>query len=59
MAQSKSLANGNESVRVLVADSTLLTGRLKADALRRDRRFAITDASESSVSTAARLIVEV
>ena len=49
MAQTKSLTKGNGSVRVLVADSTPLTGRLIADVLRRDRRFAIVDASGSSV----------
>jgi two-component system, NarL family, nitrate/nitrite response regulator NarL len=36
-------------IRVLVADSTPLTGRLIAELLRRDRRFAVTDASGSSV----------
>ena len=55
MAQTKSLTRKG-SVRVLVADSTPLTGRLIADVLRRDRRFAIIDASGSSVlPTAASL----
>jgi two-component system nitrate/nitrite response regulator NarL len=49
MAQTKSLTQGNGSVRVVVADSTPLTGRLIVDVLRRDRRLAITDASEGSV----------
>ena len=45
---------------MLVADSTPLTGRLIADVLRRDRRFAITDASGSSVlPTAASLMPDV
>jgi DNA-binding NarL/FixJ family response regulator len=60
MAQPKSLTKGNRSIRVLVADSTPLTGRLIAEVLRRDRRFAITDASESSVlPTAVSLMPDV
>ncbi len=46
-------ANGGpvngKTLRVLVADSTPLTGRLIADALRRDRRLSITDAERNSV----------
>jgi DNA-binding NarL/FixJ family response regulator len=60
MAKTKSLTKGNGSVRVLVADSTPLTGRLIVDVLRRDRRFAITDASEASVlRTASSLMPDV
>src|SRR5580658_5782992 len=57
MALTKSLTkNGDGRIRVLVADSTPLTGRLIADVLKRDRRFAITDASGNSVlPTAAAL----
>ena len=57
MALTKSLTkNGDGRIRVLVADSTPLTGRLIADVLQRDRRFAITDASGNSVlPTAASL----
>lgn len=40
---------GHHRIGVLVADSTPLTGRLIADVLRRDRKFAITDASGTSV----------
>ncbi len=39
----------SESVRVLVADSTLLTGGLIANALRRDRKLSVTNATCSSV----------
>lgn len=39
----------NKTLRVLVADSTPLTGRLIADALRRDRKLSITDAKKDSV----------
>ena len=49
MAQTKSLTQGDGSVRVVVADSTPLTGRLIVDVLRRDRRLAITDASDYTV----------
>jgi DNA-binding NarL/FixJ family response regulator len=60
MAQTKCLMKGNGSVRVLVADSTSLTGRLIADVLRRDRRLAVTDASGSSVlPTAASLMPDI
>jgi two-component system, NarL family, nitrate/nitrite response regulator NarL len=53
MAQTKSLTKQSASIRVLVADATRLTGRLMADVLKRDRRFAVTDASEGSVLPAA------
>jgi DNA-binding NarL/FixJ family response regulator len=56
----RSLTKGNGIVRIIVADSTPLTGGLIADVLRRDRRFAITDTGESSVlSTAAALIPDI
>ena len=43
-------------LRVLVADSTPLTGRLIADALSRDRKLSITNAgSDSVISTASTL----
>jgi two-component system, NarL family, nitrate/nitrite response regulator NarL len=60
MAQTKPLTPGNGSVRVLVADSTPLTGRLIVDVLRRDRRFAIKDASGASIlRTASSLMPDV
>ena len=37
------------TARVLVADSTPLTGRLIADALRRDRRLTVTDTTTCAV----------
>jgi DNA-binding NarL/FixJ family response regulator len=43
----------NKILRVLVADSTLLTGRLIADALKRDRKLSITSAKNDSVLAAA------
>ncbi|MGA8213722.1 MAG: response regulator transcription factor [Candidatus Sulfotelmatobacter sp.] len=58
--KTKSLTKANLSVKVLVADSTALTGRLIAEALRRDRSLAIIDASASSVlPTAASLMPDV
>ena len=58
--KTKSLTKANLSVKVLVADSTALTGRLIAEVLRRDRRLAIIDASASSVlPTAASLMPDV
>jgi len=60
MAQKKSLTKVNGSVHVLVADGTTLTGRLIAEALRRDRKLSIIDASASSVlPTAASLMPDV
>jgi DNA-binding NarL/FixJ family response regulator len=49
MTQTNSSTKENRSVRVLVADSTPLTGRLIAEVLGRDRRLAVIDASGSSV----------
>ena len=40
---------GSKTLRVLVADSTLLTGSLIADALRRDRTLSVTIAASNSV----------
>ena len=40
---------GSKTLRVLVADSTLLTGSLIADALKRDRKLSVTNAASSSV----------
>ena len=40
---------GSKTLRVLVADSTLLTGSLIADALRRDRKLSVTNAASDSV----------
>jgi DNA-binding NarL/FixJ family response regulator len=60
MAQTKSLTKRYGSIHVLVADSTPLTGRLIAEVLRRDRRLAVIDASESSaLPTAASLMPDV
>jgi two-component system, NarL family, nitrate/nitrite response regulator NarL len=44
---------GSNSLRVLVADSTLLTGSLIADALRRDRKLSVTNVTSDSVLAAA------
>lgn len=43
---------GHHRIGVLVADNTPLTGRLIADALRRDRALSINDANGSPVLTA-------
>ncbi|MGC2182909.1 MAG: response regulator transcription factor [Terriglobales bacterium] len=40
---------GSKTLRVLVADSTLLTGNLIADALRRDRKLSVTNAANNSI----------
>ena len=40
---------GSKTLRVLVADSTLLTGSLIADALRRDRKLSVTNAANNSI----------
>jgi DNA-binding NarL/FixJ family response regulator len=40
---------GRKALRVLVADSTLLTGDLIADALRRDRQLSVTSATGNTV----------
>lgn len=47
---------GSKKLRVLVADSTTLTSRLIADALRRDRKLSITDAENDSVVATASAI---
>jgi DNA-binding NarL/FixJ family response regulator len=39
----------SKTLRVLVADSSLLTGSLIADALRRDRKLSVTNAASNSV----------
>lgn len=44
---------GSKTLRVLVADSTLLTGSLIADALRRDRKLSVTNAISDSVRATA------
>jgi two-component system nitrate/nitrite response regulator NarL len=43
------LQGGSKKLRVLVADSTPLTGRLIADALKRDRKLSVTNAEGKSV----------
>jgi DNA-binding NarL/FixJ family response regulator len=48
-----SLAPRSTNVRVLVADSTPLTGQLIADALRRDRGLTVTNAEANSVIVTA------
>ena len=56
MTRKSQVEGGNRALRVLVVDSTLLTGRLIADALRRDRRLSITSAkSNALVATASAL----
>jgi two-component system, NarL family, nitrate/nitrite response regulator NarL len=44
---------GSKKLRVLVADGTMLTSRLIADALRRDRKLSITDAENNPVVATA------
>jgi two-component system nitrate/nitrite response regulator NarL len=44
---------GAKKLRVLVADGTMLTSRLIADALKRDRKLEIADTEGKSVVTAA------
>src|ERR1043166_2092022 len=48
-----SLEPRSTNVRVLVADSTPLTGQLIADALRKDRSLTVTDAEANSVIATA------
>src|SRR6266852_9400442 len=48
-----SLEPRSTNVRVLVADSTPLTGQLIADALRRDRGLTVTNAEANSVIVTA------
>jgi two-component system, NarL family, nitrate/nitrite response regulator NarL len=48
-----SLEPRSANVRVLVADSTPLTGQLIADALRRDRGLTVTNAEANSVIATA------
>jgi two-component system, NarL family, nitrate/nitrite response regulator NarL len=47
---------GGNKLRVLVADGTMLTSRLIADALRRDRKLFITDAENNPVVATASAI---
>ena len=49
----RSSSKHRESIRVLVADATLLTGHLIATTLRRDRALIVTETSDHSVLTAA------
>ena len=49
MVRAISLEPSPTSIRVLVADSTPLTGHLIADALRKDRGMTITNAEANSV----------
>jgi len=53
MTRKARIEAGNRTLRVLVADSTLLTGHLIADALKRDRELSITSARNNSVLTTA------
>src|SRR6516225_10024569 len=53
MSSSLPFSTTSEIIRVLVADSTTLTGRLIADWLRRDRSLEVVDATERSVLTVA------
>ena len=52
MTRKNGVKDGN-TLRVLVADSTLLTGSLIADALRRDRKLSVTNTTSNSVLSAA------
>jgi hypothetical protein len=49
MTRAAGVQVSRKTLRVLVADSTPLTGRLIADALSRDRKLSITDAERNSV----------
>jgi two-component system nitrate/nitrite response regulator NarL len=53
MTRKARVAAGSRTLRVLVADSTLLTGRLIADALKRDRKLSIASAKSDSVLATA------
>jgi len=53
VSSSHPFSTTSEIVRVLVADSTTLTGRLIADWLRRDRSLEVVDTNERSVLTVA------
>ena len=53
MTGKRAVQVGSQPLRVLVADSTPLTGRLIADALRRDRKLSITNAEGESVLAVA------
>ncbi len=53
MAPASSLKHEIESIRVMVADSTALTSRLIADALKKDRALSITNGELSSVIATA------
>jgi DNA-binding NarL/FixJ family response regulator len=46
----------NKIVRVLVADNTLMTGRLIADTLKRDRKLSITSEESNSVLATAAVL---
>ena len=48
-----SSSNDRETIRVLVADTTLLTGRLIAATLKRDRALTVTETGGGSVLTTA------
>jgi DNA-binding NarL/FixJ family response regulator len=49
--------SASKLLQVLVADSTLLTGGLIADALRRDRKLSITNATGNSVLAEASTLI--
>lgn len=55
-ARANGVQVGSKKLRVLVADSTTLTSRLIADALRRDRKLSIADAENNSVVAMASAI---
>ena len=52
MTRKNGVKTSGKSLRVLVADSTLLTGSLIADALGRDRNLSITNTTSNSVLSA-------
>jgi DNA-binding NarL/FixJ family response regulator len=56
MTRRARVETSNKMLRVLVADSTLLTGRLIADALKRDRKLSITVETNSSVLATAAVL---
>ena len=53
MTRKVGIGNGSNTLNVLVADSTPLTGSLIAEALRRDRTLSVANANRDSVLTTA------
>ena len=56
MTRRARVETSNKILRVLVADSTLMTGRLIADTLKRDRKLSITSEKSNSVLATAAVL---